>query len=228
MDGSACVIVPVFNEAEVLAGVLSELGAHFDHIICVDDGSSDGSAAIARAAGGLVLRHAVNLGQGAALQTGFDYVLRHTSHDHVVTFDADGQHCVADALVMLERARESGVDVVLGSRTAGSTTGQPIARWIVLSAALRFSRWSTGLDLTDTHNGLRVLNRKALSSLRLTQRRMAYASEFEALIARLDLLWLEHPVSVTYSPYSRSKGQGNLNAFNIVYDLFAARLKAPT
>jgi glycosyltransferase involved in cell wall biosynthesis len=228
MIENACVIVPVFNEAEVLGEVLAGLCLSFDEVICVDDGSTDASADIARACGATVLRHAVNLGQGAALQTGFDFVLHRTEFAHVVTFDADGQHFVDDALAMLARARESGVDLVLGSRSRGSTHGQPTIRRIVRHAGLRFSRWNTGLDLTDTHNGLRVLNRRALGSLRLRQRGMAHASELESLIAVLGLSWVEHPVSVAYSAYSQGKGQSNLNAFNIVYDLCAARLGTPT
>ena len=114
--GSACVVVPVFNEAAVLGDVLQRLRQHFEHVICVDDGSSDDSRDIALASGATVLRHSVNLGQGAALQTGFDYVLRHTDFGHVVTFDADGQHDPADAAAMLDEARQREVDVVLGSR----------------------------------------------------------------------------------------------------------------
>ncbi len=125
---------------------------------------------------------------------------------------------------MLARARETGVDVVLGSRTIGSTIDQPAARRLLLAAGLRFSRWTTGLALTDTHNGLRVLSRTALETLKLRHRGMAYATELETHIARRELSWVEHPVSIRYSEYSRSKGQGNLNAFNILFDLFAARM----
>ncbi len=228
MTSTACVVVPIFNEAKVLASVLETLLDSFEHVVCIDDGSTDGSAAIADASGAVVLRHAVNLGQGAALQTGIDYVLRFTSFQHIVTFDADGQHDVTDALAMLAHARAAGVDVVLGSRTIGSTIDQPVARRLLLSAGLRFSRWTTGLALTDTHNGLRVLSRTALQTLKLRQPGMAYATELETHIARRELSWVEHPVSIRYSEYSRSKGQGNLNAFNILFDLFAARLGSPT
>jgi len=221
---ATAVIVPMFNEGTVIRDVLDELHESFELVICVDDGSSDGSAAVAREAGATVLRHRVNLGQGAALQTGFDYVRGSAHIEHLVTFDADGQHSVTDAASMVTRARETGVDVVLGSRTGGATVGQPAHKRLLLRAGLRFSRLSSGLELTDTHNGLRVLNRNALQVIRLTQRGMAHASEIEALIARHRLTWAEHPVSIRYSAYSRSKGQSSLNAFNIVYDLMAARL----
>ena len=100
-----CVIVPVYNEALTVAMTVSDLLQTFDHVVCVDDGSGDGSADLARAAGATVLRHVLNQGQGAALRTGFDYVLRHTTASYAVTFDADGQHLVEDARRMVERAR---------------------------------------------------------------------------------------------------------------------------
>ena len=118
-----CVVVPMYNEATVLAGVLANLMDTFPFVLCVDDGSSDGSAEIARAAGATVLRHAVNLGQGAALQTGFDFALNSERFSHVVTFDADGQHDPSDARAMVMAAQETGVDVVLGTRAMEGTVG---------------------------------------------------------------------------------------------------------
>jgi len=220
----AVVIVPAFNEAGVLADVVGSLRAHFDHVVVVDDGSRDATAAVARGAGATVLRHTVNLGQGAALQTGFDYVLRHTDAGHVVTFDADGQHDPTDALAMLDVARTSGTHVVLGSRTLGTAQDQPALRRAVLRLALLFTRVTTGLPLSDSHNGLRVLSREAVAVLRLRQRGMAHASELLMAMASSGLTWVEHPVSISYTEYSLSKGQSNLNAFNVLYDLTVDRL----
>jgi glycosyltransferase involved in cell wall biosynthesis len=220
------VVVPMYNEGSVVGGVLSALRASFDRIVCVDDGSVDDSADVARAAGVTVLRHPVNLGQGAALQTGFDYVLRRVDAQHTVTFDADGQYRVEDAVAMVELATRAGVDIVLGSRNLGRTEGQPMARRMLMRAALGFSRRSTGLELTDTHNGLRVLNRKALAAMCLRQRGMAHASEIESRIKSADLSWLEHPITMTYTGYTRRKGQSNINALNVVFDLAAERIGA--
>lgn len=222
--GDVVVVVPVFNEASVLGDVLTTLRAHFDQVVVVDDGSRDGSAAVAQGAGATVLRHAVNLGQGAALQTGFDHVIRHTDARYVVTFDADGQHDPVDALAMLEAARTDGVHVVLGSRTLGVAHGQPILRRALLRLALTFTRATTGLALSDSHNGLRVLSREAVQVLRLRQRGMAHASELLMAIAGSGLSWVEHPVNISYTEYSLSKGQSNLNAFNVLYDLTVDRL----
>jgi glycosyltransferase involved in cell wall biosynthesis len=220
------VIVPVYNEATTVAEVVVDLRARFPHVVCVDDGSSDDSAVIARAAGATVLRHAVNQGQGAALQTGFDHVLRHTDAAYVVTFDADGQHVVGDAVRMVEAARTQGVDVVLASRFTGDSTDMPAARRLVLKAGTGFTKWTAKLDVTDTHNGLRVLSRTALGSIRLTMPRMAYASELLSAIVPNGLSYTEVPTTVNYTEYSRAKGQSNINAVNILFDLAVRRVRA--
>src|SRR5271165_6878912 len=108
------VVVPAYNEAGAIAEVLRGLGRWFPNVVVVDDGSHDGSARIARGGGATVLHHVVNLGQGAALQTGIDYALEHGA-THVCTFDADGQHEAATIAAMLDALRESGADVALGS-----------------------------------------------------------------------------------------------------------------
>ncbi|MCX6401131.1 MAG: glycosyltransferase family 2 protein [Propionibacteriales bacterium] len=220
------VVVPMYNEGPVVGEVVSELLGTFPHVVCVDDGSKDGSAAAARAAGAKVLSHPINLGQGAALQTGFDYMLARTDATHVVTFDADGQYLVSDAAAMVTKAFATSVDIVLGSRNLGQTEGQPFTRRVLMAAALRFSRTVTGIELTDTHNGLRVLTRSAAAQMNLRQFGMAHASEIESRVAAASLTWCEHPVTMRYSDYSRSKGQSNLNALNILFDLATDRLGA--
>lgn len=220
------VVVPMFNEATVVGPVIDSLVDRFDLIVCVDDGSIDASGIVAAACGAVVLRHPVNLGQGAALRTGFEYLLTRPDIQHVVTFDADGQHDPDDAQAMVRVAQATGVHAVLGTRAHERPAGQPWLRRYVLRAGLLVSKVTTGLELTDTHNGLRVFSRFAVSVLVFRQRGMAYASELESLIARHHLAWIEHPVTITYSSYSRAKGQRNLNAFNILYDMIAARLLA--
>jgi glycosyltransferase involved in cell wall biosynthesis len=221
-----CVIVPVYNEALTVAKTVSDLLQTFDHVVCIDDGSCDGSADLAHAAGATVLRHVVNQGQGAALRTGFDYVLRHTTASYTVTFDADGQHLVEDAHRMVQRARADDIDVVLASRFTGRTEQMPLARELVLRAAVRFTRMTSRLEVTDTHNGLRVLSRRALQRIDLRMPRMAYASELLDAIVPAGLSYVEEPVTVIYTDYSRAKGQKNSNAFNILFDLAVRRLRA--
>ena len=221
-----CVIVPVYNEAPTVAKTVSDLRQTFDHVVCVDDGSRDGSAELANAAGATVLRHVLNQGQGAALRTGFDYVLRQTNAAYAVTFDADGQHLVEDAQRMVDRARAEAIDVVLASRFTGRTEQMPFAREMILRAAVRFTRMTSRLEVTDTHNGLRVLSRRAVQRIDLRMPRMAYASELLDAIVPAGLSYVEEPVTVIYTDYSRAKGQKNSNAFNILFDLAVRRLRA--
>src|SRR3954454_9464129 len=149
-----CVVVPVHNEAPVIAGVLAGLLRCFPMVVCVDDGSSDDSAAIARSSGAPVLRHATNLGQGAALQPGISFALRQAGTAYVVTFDADGQHDPDDAVRMVAVAHADGLDVVLGSRFLEASAAVPGLRRALLRGGVAFTRLTTGLRLTDTHNGL--------------------------------------------------------------------------
>ena len=219
------VVVPARNEATTIAQVVTGLREQFEHVVCVDDGSSDRTADLARAAGAVVLRHALNRGQGAALQTGFDFVLRQGTGRYVITFDADGQHLTTDAVRMVRHAREHRLDVVLASRFLGECSTIPTSRLTLLRAAIWFSRRTSGLTLTDTHNGLRVLSLTALQCIRLNFPGMAYASELETGVARSGLPWCELPTTVLYTDYSRSKGQHNSNAVNIVFDLALRRLR---
>jgi glycosyltransferase involved in cell wall biosynthesis len=221
-----CVVVPMFNEGTSIGTVVSDLRQVFPLIVCVDDGSTDDSVAVATGAGATVVRHPINLGQGAALQTGFEYALADANSQFIVTFDADGQHQTADAARMVEIARTEGVDVVLGSRFLSASDAEvPAARRLVLRAATRFTRATTGLDLTDTHNGLRVLSRHAAESLNLTLNGMAHASQLLSQVAARKLSYVEAPVTIAYTEYSLSRGQSNINGLNIAFDLALERLR---
>ena len=213
------VVVPLYNEGPVIGGVVQEVRATFAHVVCIDDGSSDDSAAAAEAAGAVVVRHPVNLGQGAALQTGFEYALSVPSMRWVVTFDADGQHQVSDVLAMLELAVADDLDVVFGSRFLDDRTEAGFLKGLVLKAAVGYTNLTTGTRLTDAHNGLRVMSRDVVSRVDITQNRMAHASELVQQIGHLGIRYGESPVHILYTDYSRSKGQSLWNAVNILADL---------
>lgn len=219
IDENAWIVIPLFNEAEVIGHVVRELTQHFTHIVCVDDGSSDNSAAVAEAAGARVLRHHMNLGQGAALQTGISYARAQATCDFIVTFDADGQHRLEDAMGMLALARTLDLGIVFGSRFLDNRTKPGVAKKVVLKAAVLLTNLSTGVKLTDAHNGLRVIRVDAAFGLELQQDRMAHASEIVAQLAATGLPWTEYPVEVLYTDYSRAKGQSLLNSVNILVDL---------
>lgn len=217
-------VVPLYNEAEVIGDVVSAALESFPNVVCVDDGSRDHSADRAEAAGATVVRHPGNLGQGAALQTGFEYALRDPLMRYVVTFDADGQHQTSDVKVMVARLREGDVDVVFGSRFLDDRSEATALKRLVLRLAVAWTNLTTNTRLTDAHNGLRVLSRPVVERLDITQNRMAHASEIVAQIGsmRIDgrpVRYAEEPVHILYTDYSKAKGQSLWNAVNILAEL---------
>lgn len=213
------VVIPMYNEGSVVASVIHHVRETFPYVVCVDDGSSDDSAEQAERAGAVVVRHPINLGQGASLQTGFAYALSDPAMTEVVTFDADGQHQLEDAVGMVERLREGEYDIVIGSRFLDDRTTLSAAKRAVLKTAAWWTRVSTGMALTDAHNGLRVFDRGLASRVKIKQNRMAHASELIDQIGEFDAKWTEYPTHIVYTDYSKSKGQSLLNSVNILVDL---------
>lgn len=217
------VVVPAFNEAAVIGGVIENLCETYPNVVVVDDGSSDATAACAVAAGATVLRHPINLGQGAALQTGITYALDRGSA-FIATFDADGQHAAADIATMVRTLTEHNAEVALGSRFLGNTVGMSLSRRMMLRLAVLFTRLTTGARLTDAHNGLRLFTRAAACKIKITQNRMAHASEILHQIMRHKLRYVEVPVTITYTDHSRAKGQTLLGAADILGELILGKL----
>ena len=209
------VIIPAYNEAAVIGAVVGAVLADGWRVVVVDDGSRDDTARAARRGGATVLRHIVNLGQGAALQTGIDFALRRGA-ERIVTFDADGQHSVEDIGAMV--AALDDADVALGSRSLGRVVGATWQRRVFLRFATVVSNGMSGMTLTDAHCGLRAFRADVAPRLRMTQDRMAHASELLALIRRSKSRVIEVPVTVRYTDYSRQKGQSGFQAIRILFD----------
>lgn len=213
------VVIPMYNEEQVIGDVVAQVRTAFEQVVCIDDGSSDRSADVAARAGARVVRHPINLGQGAALQTGFEYALSDPVMMYVLTFDADGQHQIADAVGMVGRLRAGEADVVFGSRFLDERTKPSLGKKLVLRAAVGYTNLTTHTRLTDAHNGLRAIRRPVLEQIKITQNRMAHASELVAQIGASEASYVEHPVHILYSDYSRAKGQSLWNSINILADL---------
>lgn len=217
------VVIAAYNEAAIIGSVVLELRRSGYPVIVVDDGSSDRTSDIALTSGAIVLRHPINLGQGAALQTGLDYALAGGA-EFIVTFDADGQHRSGDIIGLIEALSRERAHFALGSRFLGQVPQLPPLRRLLLRAATLFTRLTTGMQITDTHNGLRAMTRKGALAIRLRQNRMAHASEFLAQVAASGLRYVERPVTIDYNAYSLAKGQKTADAFAVLLDLFASRL----
>src|SRR6516164_2803851 len=214
------IVIPAFNEAAVIGEVIGDLRSVFDHVVCVDDGSTDGTGEIARRAGAYLVRHPVNLGQGAAIQTGVEYARRQPGAQVFATFDGDGQHRVKDLVSMIDRLNAGDVDVVIGTRFGPGVTRPPLLKRVVLQTAARLSPRGRRLGLTDTNNGLRVFNKTVADGLDITLSGMSHAGEIIMLIAENHWRVAEQPVEVLYTEYSKSKGQPLLNGVNIIFDGF--------
>jgi glycosyltransferase involved in cell wall biosynthesis len=214
------VIVPAFNEAGVIGDVIADLRAVFANVVCVDDGSGDDTGAVALRAGAYLVRHPVNLGQGAAIQTGVEYARRQPGAQVFATFDGDGQHRVKDLVTMIDRLSAGDVDVVIGTRFGPGVSRPPLLKRVVLQTAARLSPRGRRLGLTDTNNGLRVFNKTVADGLDITMSGMSHATEFVILIAENRWRVAEEPVEVLYTEYSKSKGQPLLNGVNIIFEGF--------
>ncbi|HEY3805824.1 MAG TPA: glycosyltransferase family 2 protein [Kofleriaceae bacterium] len=215
---STWVVIAAYNEGKVIREVVSEVAAAGWSVAVVDDGSRDDTAEAARIPGVVVLEHAINLGQGAALQTGIELALRRGAQ-HIVTFDADGQHdagCIQALVDALDTA-----DIALGSRFLGKQIeGASSRRVALLKTATIVSNRLSGMQLTDAHCGFRAFRASAAPKLKITQDRMAHASELLHKIKASGLRVVEVPVTVRYTEHSMAKGQGGFQAVRILFDYF--------
>lgn len=214
------VVVPAYNEGRVIKDFIEKLLQVWPRVIVVDDGSTDQTPQILSSLPICWIRHDLNLGQGAALQTGIEWALNQNA-SVIVTFDADGQMDPSNIEALVKPIIEGQVDVVLGTRfLSGANSGVPRLRKVLLKLALFFTKRSTGLKISDAHNGFRAFRSSALKKIHLRQPRMAHASEILHQIAYHHLSYAEVPVEIQYTEYSQSKGQKNWDALNILWELF--------
>jgi len=211
-------VVPVYNEATVIADVVREARKTFPNIVCVDDGSKDASADEVRLGGAHLVRHPVNLGQGAALQTGIEYARAQPGAKYFATFDADGQHRVEDVERMVQRLRDEPLDIVVGTRFHGDEGDIPLVKRVVLKTVVFLSPTLRKLKLTDAHNGLRVFNKTVADGMNITLNGMGHASQIVEMIAHKGWRVAEEPVTILYTEYSMAKGQSLINGVNILFD----------
>lgn len=212
------IIIPVYNEATVIGEVVTSVLKRYKHVICVNDGSRDNSSQEIAKTKAYLVEHPINMGQGAALQTGIEFARLLPGVKYFVTFDADGQHRLEDVAAMLKEIKTGKYDIILGSRFLGTAVNMKASKKAVLKAGIAFSNMTSGLKLTDTHNGLRVFNRKVAEEMQITLADMAHASEILEIIATKKYRYKEVPVTIEYTEYSQGKGQSIVNAVNIGFD----------
>lgn len=217
------VVIAAYNEVSCIEQVVQEVRALYPHVVVVDDGSTDATFEAVKRSATYALRHMVNRGQGAALQTGITFALQQGAK-YVVTFDADGQHCVDEIAAMVAPIAKGECEITLGSRFLGTMTGVPTSRRRMLRLAVLFTRLVNRVPLTDAHNGFRAFSHKAASQLDITLDRMAHASELIDQVRLSGYPFKEVPVNIRYTEYSLAKGQSPRNALRIVVQYIIGRL----
>jgi glycosyltransferase involved in cell wall biosynthesis len=228
MSGKVCLIIPAYNEGTAVGDVVSGLKATFKnsgyhyHIVVVDDGSKDDTAAVAAAAGSHVISHILNSGSGGATATGLSYA-QQQGYTIAATLDADGQHNPKDVLQGVKLMDTSEYDLLIGSRLINNggmsklkQVGNKGLSWITY---LLF-----GVNVTDSQSGMRIFSAKALQELKWKTNGYEFCSEMLWRAKQQKLQIGEYPIQAIYTEYSKSKGQNNWNALNIIKSLLRRRI----
>jgi len=219
------VILPAYNEEAVIGQVLvslkqtlKDLDGFEKQIVVVDDGSQDETAKTAKKNGALVLKHILNRGLGAAIQTGLKYAEREKA-DIAVTIDSDGQHNTEDLKKVIKPVIKKEADVVIGSRFLEKNNKVPFLRRLILYGSNLVTLLFFGIYTTDSQSGFRAFSKKAVEKISLRTQKMEVSSEIFEQIKKNNLKFEEIPISVVYTDYSKAKGQDNLNAFHVLVKL---------
>ncbi|AHL22894.1 HAD-IA family hydrolase [Thermococcus nautili] len=223
---SSYVVVPAYNEEKTIGAVIEDLLRYFrrDEIIVVNDGSRDRTEEIARSYGVHVLTHLVNRGLGGALGTGFAYAVRRNAK-LVLTFDADGQHLLSDALRVMKPVAEGKVDFAVGSRLKGDTSEMPFVKkfgnFVLDAVTAVFAR----KYVSDSQSGLRCLSGDCVRKIRITCDRYAVSSEIIIEASKAGCRIVEVPIKAVYTEYSMKKGTNVLEGVKIALNLLFDKLR---
>ncbi len=220
LDPKVWVIIPAYNESKNISGVISQLKEVTPNIAVVDDCSTDDTFEIVKGLNVKLLKHFINRGQGAALQTGTEFALSRGA-EIIVHFDADGQMQVKDIAKVIEPIISGEAEIVFGSRNISKANHTPwTKKYFIHYPAIIFNWLFTGVKLTDAHCGFRALSAKAAGKIEITQDGMAHATEILDLVRRHDLKYQEVPVEILYPDYGQRFGSG----LKIILDLMMARI----
>jgi len=220
-------IIPAYNEEKNIAKVIGEVKHFVDEVVVVDDCSADKTFEQAMTQNVSVLRHVINRGQGAALQTGNEYALNHGA-DIIVHFDADGQFLAKEIKDVVQPIIDDEADVVLGSRFMGIDSNMPWSKkYIIMPIARLVNKIFLKSTLTDPQNGFRVLSRAAAQKITIMNDGSAHCSEILHKIYRYKLRVKEVPITVVYNEFGQTllggKGRGK-GGIRILKDLFISFL----
>jgi len=223
-----CVVIPAYNEASVVGDVICDVIKAFkttsysSEIVVVNDCSQDKTSNIARQHGATVIDHILNCGVGGATATGLSYADQN-EFDIAATMDADGQHDASDVIRGIDEIIKRGDDLLIGSRLIDSR-GMSKSKVIGNKGLSIITYTLFGIDSTDSQSGLRIFSRRALESLRWKTSGYEFCSEMLWRAKQQKLRISEYPIQAIYSDYSKSNGQNNWNAVNIIKSLTKRRI----
>ncbi|MBN1993413.1 MAG: glycosyltransferase family 2 protein [Anaerolineae bacterium] len=196
-DQTVVAIIPAYNEARTIGQIALEMRRYAAVVLVVDDGSTDGTAEVARAAGATVVSHAQNQGKGAALDTGFRAAYK-LNPDLVITIDADGQHLPQETTRLIAPILTGQADLVVGSRYLQNTSNTPRHRIWGHRVFNFIINQISGISLTDTQCGFRAFSAGALRAISFQSNGFAVESEMQFLARKFGLRVAEVPVTVRY------------------------------
>lgn len=217
------VVVPAFNEEEMIGSVLQKIKKQgFRNIVVVDDGSSDSTAEIAKREKAIVLRNVVNRGLGCTLNIGIEAAII-LGAEIIVTCDSDGQHDPSEIKKLIKPILEKKAEVVIGVRSFDKKDA-PFSRLLISKGAKFVNLFLFGNTCNDTESGFRAFSREAAGKINIQTSRMEVSSEIVQEIGRNNLKLAEVPIKTIYTDYSLRKGQKLSNAFSIVNKLFLKKI----
>ncbi|MFH1133501.1 MAG: glycosyltransferase family 2 protein [Nanoarchaeota archaeon] len=213
-----CIIIPAFNEAKRIGKVIDAARRQSKNVIVVDDGSSDGTSAVAEREGVIVLRHIVNMGKGAAAKTGCDYALERDA-TMIVLMDSDGQHDARDIPRFLRAIK--GHDIVFGQRLFNAKMP------LVFNIGNRLLDFMTfflfGIELQDTQCGFRAFTAAAYRKIRWKAADYSMESEMIANAGRHRLRYATVKIATVYADHY--KGTTVLDGISIAFNMLFWRLR---
>lgn len=223
-----CVVIPTYNEGKVIGSVVKDIIKKFKstpyhaEVVVVNDGSQDNSAQEASKAGAIVINHILNTGAGGATATGLSYA-QQQKFDIACTMDADGQHASSDVIRGVDEIINRGADLLIGSRLINST-GMSKVKILGNKGLSLITYILFGINSTDSQSGLRIFSKKSLEKLTWKTSGYEFCSEMLWRAKQLKLKIAEYPITAIYTDYSKSKGQNNWNAINIIKSLLQRRI----
>lgn len=223
-----CIVIPAYNEAttigEVVKTMLKELktSPYGGEVVVIDDGSKDDTVKIAKKSGATAVSHILNFGAGGATATGLSYA-QQNGFDIAATMDADGQHAPKDVIKGIDEIIKREHDLLIGSRLINSE-GMSRVKVLGNKGLSLITYVLFGINSTDSQSGLRIYSRRALEKLQWKTNGYEFCSEMLWRAKQIGLKMSEYPIQAIYTEYSKSKGQNNWNAINIIKSLLKRRL----